>query len=83
MEKKSPLSLGTYYEQFIQDLLSQGRYETPSDVLRAGLRLLEEEENKRTALKAAVQHGIESGLAADFDPETYLNSMKKKKSTNA
>jgi len=46
-------------------------------VIRAGLRLLEEEEVKFQTLKAAIQAGIESGLATDFDPVKHLQALKK------
>jgi len=50
--------------------------------LGAGLRLLEEEENKMIALRAAIQDGIESGIAYDFNPESHLEKLKAKKKLN-
>ena len=40
-------------------------------MIRAGLRLLEEEETKYAVLKDAIQEGMDSGIAYDFDPEAY------------
>ena len=48
-------------------------------MIRAGLRLLEEEENKVVALRNAIQEGIDSGIAHDFDPKKHLESLKAKK----
>jgi antitoxin ParD1/3/4 len=54
-----------------------------NEVIRAGLRLLEEEENKTLALKKAIQDGMESGIVKDFDPKKHLELLKTKRKTNA
>jgi antitoxin ParD1/3/4 len=51
-------------------------------VIRAGLRLLEEEEQKFYALRKAIQDGIDSGVAEDFDPKTHLKELKQRKKVN-
>lgn len=48
-------------------MISEGRYKNASEVIRAGLRLLEEEENKIQALKNAIREGIDSGVAKNFE----------------
>lgn len=53
-----------------------------SEVIRAGLRLLEEEESKVMALKKAIQDGINSGIAHDFDPKKNLEFLKSEKQPN-
>lgn len=40
------------------------------------------EENKAIALKAAIQEGIESGIAQDFNPEKHLEDLKSKRKLN-
>jgi antitoxin ParD1/3/4 len=82
MNRNTSISLGDYFDEFIQSSISAGRFKNASEVVRAGLRLLEEEENKIIALKAAIQEGIESGIASDFDPESHLEKLKAKKSLN-
>ena len=52
--------------------LSKGRYGNASEVVRAGLRLLEEREAKLTALRAAIEEGLESGPAEPFDVEAFI-----------
>jgi len=79
MSKNTSISLGNYFDQFIQNRIKEGRFKNVSEVVRAGLRLLEEEENKVIALKTAIQEGIESGIAKDFDPKKHLESLKAKK----
>ena len=79
MSKNTSISLGTYFDEFIHNRISEGRFKNVSEVVRAGLRLLEEEENKVKALRSAVQEGIDSGIAHDFDPKKHLQSLKANK----
>ena len=76
MNRNTSISIGDYFDEFIQSKISAGRYKNASEVVRAGLRLLEEEENKVIALRAAIQEGIESGIASDFNPESHLKNLK-------
>jgi len=78
MNKNTSISLGEYFDAFVQESISKGRYTNVSEVIRAGLRLLEEEESKVIALKHAIQEGIDSGIASDFDPKQHLESLKLK-----
>jgi len=82
MSKDTPVSLGSYYEQFIQRSVTEGRYGNVSEVIRAALRLLEEEESKISALRMAIEEGVQSGLAKDFDPEQHLADLKAQRGTN-
>ncbi|GAB2491751.1 type II toxin-antitoxin system ParD family antitoxin [Algoriphagus taiwanensis] len=79
MGRNTSVSLGDYFESFVDNKVSEGRYSSASEVIRAGLRLLEEEENKVLALKNAIQEGMESGIVEDFDPQKHLESLKAKK----
>lgn len=82
MNRNTSISLGNYFDNFIQSRISAGRYKNASEVVRAGLRLLEEEENKMVALRGAIQEGIESGIANDFNPESHLEKLKAKRNLN-
>lgn len=82
MNKNTSISLGTHFDTFVQGSVSKGRFKNASEVIRAGLRLLEEEESKVIALKNAIQEGIESGIAYDFDPQRHLESLKAKQRLN-
>ena len=82
MNKNTSISLGNYFDKFVQSSVSEGRFKNVSEVIRAGLRLLEEEESKVIALKKAIQEGIDSGIAHDFDPKKHLESLKAKKHSN-
>ncbi len=82
MSKNTSISLGNYFEQFVQSRKNEGRFKNVSEVIRAGLRLLEEEESKVIALRNAVQEGIDSGIAHNFNPKDHLESLKAKKQSN-
>ncbi|MCL8008702.1 type II toxin-antitoxin system ParD family antitoxin [Gelidibacter japonicus] len=82
MSKNTSISLGSYFEEFVQSRIKEGRFKNVSEVIRAGLRLLEEEETKVIALKNAIQDGIDSGIAHDFDHKKHLESLKSKKNLN-
>ena len=79
MGRNTSVSLGDHFESFVDEKVSEGRFKNASEVIRAGLRLLEEEENKVLALKKAIQEGIDSGVVRNFDPETHLQSLKARK----
>jgi len=83
MGKNTSIALGEHFEDFVKDSIEEGRYKNASEVIRAGLRLLEEEEQRYHALKTAIQEGIDSGIAVNFDPEKQLAKLKKSKKSNA
>jgi len=82
MNKNTSISLGDYFTSFVESSILEGRFKNASEVIRAGLRLLEEEEIQVTALKNAISEGIESGIAYDFDPSEHLESLKLKQHSN-
>ena len=77
--KTTTVALGPHFDGFIQNSILSGRYNNASEVVRSGLRLLEEQENKYLALKAAILEGLDSGILDDFDPEAYLEEMRARK----
>lgn len=79
MGKNTSISLGTHFESFIESTVAKGRFSNASEVVRAGLRLLEEEENRIIVLRKAIREGIESGRAIDFNPKKHLKALKSKK----
>lgn len=79
MGKNTSISLGNHFENFVDSNISNGRYNNASEVIRAGLRLLEEEENRLLLLKKAIQDGLESGRVTNFNPKKHLELLKSNK----
>ncbi|MGR3179994.1 MAG: type II toxin-antitoxin system ParD family antitoxin [Candidatus Anammoxibacter sp.] len=77
--KTQTLSLGEHWNNFIESKLSQGRYASASEMVRDGLRLLEEKEanSKLEALRSALCEGEESGDAGLLDMEEIRREAKK------
>jgi antitoxin ParD1/3/4 len=79
MGKNTSISLGSYFEEFIQNEIATGRYSTASEVIRTALRLLETEEQKTKKLLKALKQGENSEMIENFDPATHLKSLHEKK----
>jgi antitoxin ParD1/3/4 len=82
MGRNTSISLGDHFEHFVEDKVTNGRFKNASEVIRAGLRLLEEEETRILALKKAISEGFESGIAKNFNPKTHLEKLKTAKKKN-
>lgn len=82
MGRNTSVSLGDYFETFVDKSVIEGRFKNASEVIRAGLRLLEEEEDKLLVLRKAIKDGIDSGVAKDFNPKKHLTFLKNRKKNN-
>jgi len=82
MGKNTSVSLGNHFETFVEKSISKGRFQNASEVIRAGLRMLEEEENKILLLRDAIREGIDSGIAKNFDPAQHLKTLRANKKAN-
>ena len=80
--KNTSISLGNYFDQFVSSQVSVGRFKNVSEVVRAGLRLLEDEEIKTLALRNAIQKGLESPRVVNFDFDENLKQLKAEKRKN-
>lgn len=78
MPRNTSVTLGDHFSGFISEQVQAGRYGSASDVVRAGLRLLEEHETKVRALQDALIAGEQSGTPRPFDSEAFLSRMHKK-----
>ncbi len=77
MAKNTSISLGEHFESFIAHQIESGRYGSASEVLRAGLRLLEDTENKLNVLRRMLAEGEQSGLA-DYNYEAFIAELDKR-----
>ena len=68
MSRNPSVSLSGHQQEFVESLVNSGRYQGVSEVVRAGLRLLEEREDRHKALVARLEAAVEEGLASG-DPE--------------
>mgnify|MGYP001413297338 CR=1 FL=1 len=78
MAKNTSITLGDHFESFIGSRVADGRYGSASEVVRAGLRLLEEHEARLDAIRAALIEGENSGPPEPFDFEEFLKEMREK-----
>lgn len=79
MGRNISISIGNHFENFIESSVNNSRFNNASEVVRSGIRLREDEENKIIALRKAIQEGIDSGIAEDFEPKKFLESLKARK----
>ena len=75
MARTVTVSLGPHYEEFIRKNIDGGRYNNASEVIRAALRRLEEDEIRLAAMRAALIEGEESGIVEGFDPQTFVKRL--------
>ncbi|MBP0580782.1 type II toxin-antitoxin system ParD family antitoxin [Labrys sp. LIt4] len=78
MQRNTSVSLGDHFVTFIDEQVGSGRYGSASDVVRAGLRLLEEQEMRLQTLRDALIAGEESGPPKLFDGEAFLKRLHDK-----
>jgi len=75
MAKTTSIALGDHFTTFVSQQLSNGRYGSASEVVRAGLRILEEHEAKHQALQNAITAGLASGVAEDFNMDALQREL--------
>ena len=78
MSKNTSVTLGKHFEQIIERSIKSGRYASASEVIRAGLRLVDEREQKIKLLREAIEAGERSGYVKNFDPLKHLAELNRK-----
>lgn len=76
MATNTSISLDDHFTAFLAREVATGRYRSASEVIRAGLRLLEDQEVQMSALRAALIEGEESGRAESFDFDAFIAAKK-------
>lgn len=74
--KTTTVALGAHFDEFVKAAIQSGRYTNVSEVIRAGLRRLEEDEQKIAALRAAIEDGENSGYVENFDFKKNLEDLR-------
>ncbi|MGI8568382.1 MAG: type II toxin-antitoxin system ParD family antitoxin [Methylocella sp.] len=72
MNENAGFDLGDHFASFIEAQIAQGGYESAADVVRAALRLLDEQEVKLAALRAPLVEGEPSGQSTPFDFDAFV-----------
>lgn len=79
MSRNTSMTLGTHFDEFIATQLTTGRYGSASEIVRAGLRLLEDNVTKLETLRQLLTEGENSGfveysydeLVSELDDENH------------
>ena len=77
MAKNTSVTLGKHFEQIIDRSIESGRYTSASEVIRAGLRMIDEREQKIQMFKEAIEAGEKSGYVENFNPIEHLAELHK------
>ncbi len=75
MARNTSVTLGEHFDEFVSERINAGRFQSVSEVVRAGLRKLEEDEIKLQALRDKLQAGEDSTLV---NGEQFIEGLHKK-----
>lgn len=78
MPRDTRVTLGEHFGSFVDEQVREGRFRNASEVVVAGLRLLEDEETQRAALREALLEGEASGPAIPLDWDELLARKRAK-----
>lgn len=76
MAQNTSISLDDHFSDFLAREVASGRYRSASEVIRAGLRLLEDRETQLATLRAALVDGETSGTPEPFDFGEFVAAKK-------
>jgi antitoxin ParD1/3/4 len=74
MARNTSINLGIHFDDFINQQITYGRYGSASEVIRAGLRLLEEHEAKLHALRTMLSEGENSGFTS-YSLDSFIEEL--------
>lgn len=78
MARNTSVTLGQHFDEFVLEKINEGRFQTVSEVVRAGLRKLEQDETKLQALREKLQAGEDSPMVENFNGKQLLADLHKK-----
>lgn len=79
MGRNTSVDIGDELSEFVAGGIEAGRYGSASEMVRAGLRLLQDQETKMAALRLAIKKGLESGPAEPFDFDEFMADRKARR----
>lgn len=74
MQKNTSITLGQHFDEFITEQIKNGRYSSTSEIVRAGLRLLEVSETRLTTLRKMLKEGEDSGFE-DYSYDSFIREL--------
>ena len=81
MAKNTSILLGDYFDNFINSQVKTGKFSSASEVVRAALRMFEQEEIKKVELIKELVKGEKSAIVKDFNRDEFLKNLKERHST--
>lgn len=78
MARNTSVTLGEHFDGFVLEKINAGRFQSVSEVVRAGLRKLEEDETKLQVLRDKLQAGENSSFVDDFNGTAFVERLHKK-----
>lgn len=82
MAKNTSILLGDYFENFISYQVQSGKFSSASEVVRAAMRLFEQEEKQKAELIDELKRGEESGFIQKFDRKKFVKNLHAKYTKN-
>lgn len=82
MAKNTSILLGDYFENFINYQVQSGRFSSASEVVRAAMRLFEQEEKLKTELVNELKAGEKSGFIQKPDRKKFIKNLHVKYGSN-
>jgi len=82
MAKNTSILLGDYFDNFINAQVQSGRFSSASEVVRAALRMFEQQENQKKELVKELKKGEKSGFIRKFDRQKFIKDLHSKHVTN-
>ena len=78
MPRNTSVTLGEHFDDFVAEKIGEGRFQSVSEVVRAGLRKLEEDDIKLKALRMKLQAGVDSLSIDDFNSDNFVSGLHQK-----
>ena len=79
MSKNTSILLGEHFKEFVARQVQSGKFSSVSEVIRSALRVFEFEEAKKESLIKALKKGERSGFVVDFDRDTFMKDLHRKR----